>query len=61
MHDLTLILAIAVVAFLAYQAEVDDRPPADQEPPKRARTANWKLRVGAIAIVALLFAAMFLT
>ena len=39
MHDFTLVLAIVAIALLAYQAEVDDRPPVRQEPWTHPREA----------------------
>ncbi|CAN7214067.1 hypothetical protein LJR231_000645 [Phyllobacterium sp. LjRoot231] len=31
MHDLTLVLAIFAVVLLAYQSEIDDRPPVQDD------------------------------
>jgi len=31
MHDLTLVLAIFAIVLLAYQSEVDDRPPVQDD------------------------------
>ncbi|MEK1890670.1 MAG: hypothetical protein AAAB35_24525 [Phyllobacterium sp.] len=60
MHDLTLILAIAAVALLAYQAEVDDRPPVHQEPSTRSRAADWPILACTATLIVLLVLAIFL-
>jgi hypothetical protein len=31
MHDLTLVLAIFAIVLLAYQSEIDDRPPVQDD------------------------------
>lgn len=31
MHDFTLILAVVAIALLAYQSDLDDRPPAQDD------------------------------
>ena len=51
MHDATLLLAIIAVVLLAYQAEVDDRPPFHDEHWMRTHHADLTVFVFMAALV----------
>lgn len=51
MRDFTLMLAIIAIVLLAYQADIDDRPPVHQEPWTHPREADWTVFVFTAALV----------
>lgn len=51
MHDFTLLLAIIAVVLLAYQAEVDDRPPFHDNRWMRSHHANMTVFVYMAALI----------
>ena len=51
MRDFNFTLAIAGIVLLAYQAEIDDRPPVHQEPWTHPRETDWTVFLFTAALV----------